>query len=50
MFHHTAFLTSEVEYVTGQLHASTALPPGKNSPHLLNKRLCGPQDRSGCGR
>jgi hypothetical protein len=33
--------------VSGQLHAPTALPPGKEPPYPLDKRLGGPQSRSG---
>ena len=32
--------------VRGQLHRLAALPLGKEPPYLLNRRLCGPQDRS----
>jgi hypothetical protein len=36
--------------VEAQLHASAALPPGKSSQYALNRRLGGPQGRSGyCG-
>jgi hypothetical protein len=30
--------------VTGQLHASAALPTGKNPRYLLDKRLSGPPE------
>jgi hypothetical protein len=32
--------------VSGQLHASAALPPGKRTPVPLGRRLGGPQNRS----
>jgi hypothetical protein len=35
--------------VCGQLHAPAALPPGKEAPGLLDRRLGGPQNRSGRG-
>jgi hypothetical protein len=35
--------------VSGQLHAPAALPPGKNSWYPLDRRLDGPQSRSGRG-
>jgi hypothetical protein len=34
--------------VSGQLHALAALPPGKEPPYPLDRRLVGPQSR--CGR
>ena len=39
-------LTSELDGVGGQRHATAALPPGKTR-YLLYRRLGGPQDRSG---
>jgi hypothetical protein len=33
--------------VTGQLHAPAALPQGKSPGHPLDRRLGGPQSRSG---
>jgi hypothetical protein len=33
--------------MSGQLHGSTALPPGKNTRYQLDRRLGGPQSRSG---
>jgi len=33
--------------VTGQLYASAAVPPGKNRRYSLDRRLGGPQSRSG---
>jgi hypothetical protein len=35
--------------MSGQLHASAALTPGKNPWYPLARRLGGPQSRSGCG-
>jgi hypothetical protein len=36
--------------VSGQLHAPAGLPQGKSPLHLLDRRLGGPQSRSGrCG-
>jgi hypothetical protein len=36
--------------VSGQLHAPAALPPGKLPKYSLNRKLDGPQIRSGrCG-
>jgi hypothetical protein len=35
-------------YVSGQLHAPAALPQGKISWYPLDRRLGGPQSRSGC--
>jgi hypothetical protein len=36
--------------VSGQIHASAALPPGKDPQYPLDRRLGGPQSRSGrCG-
>jgi hypothetical protein len=36
--------------VSGHLHATSALPPGKSPQNLSVKRLGGPQNRSGrCG-
>jgi hypothetical protein len=35
--------------VSGQLHAPAALPPGKSPWYPLDRRLCGPQSRSGRG-
>jgi hypothetical protein len=35
--------------VSGQLHAPAALPPGKSPRYLLDRRLGGPQSRSGRG-
>jgi hypothetical protein len=32
--------------VSGQIHASAALPPGKEPPYQLDKRLGGHQSRS----
>jgi hypothetical protein len=34
--------------VSGQLHAPAALIPGKAPLYLLDRRLGGPQSRSGC--
>jgi hypothetical protein len=33
--------------VSGQLHAPASLPPGKSSRYPLDKRVGGPQSRSG---
>jgi hypothetical protein len=33
--------------VSGQLHAPAAFPPGKEIRYPLNRRLGGPQSRSG---
>jgi hypothetical protein len=35
--------------VSGQLHVPAALPPGKELWYPLDRRLDGPQSRSGCG-
>jgi hypothetical protein len=35
--------------VSDQLHAPAALPPGKESRYLLDRRLGGPQSRPGGG-
>jgi hypothetical protein len=35
--------------VSGQLHAPAALPPGKSPWYPLDRRLGGPQSRSGYG-
>jgi hypothetical protein len=35
--------------VSGQLHAPAALPPGKDPRYQLDRRLGGPQSRSGRG-
>jgi hypothetical protein len=35
--------------VSGQLHAPAALPQGKSSWYALDRRLGGPQSRSGRG-
>jgi hypothetical protein len=35
--------------VSGQFHAPAALPPGKDPWYLLDRRLGGPQSRSGRG-
>jgi hypothetical protein len=35
--------------VSGQLHALAALPLGKEPPYPLDRRLGGPQSRSGRG-
>jgi len=35
--------------VTGQLHSPAALPPGKDPWYPLDRRLGGPQSRSGYG-
>jgi hypothetical protein len=35
--------------VSGQLYAPAALPPGKRSCYVLDRRLGGPQSRSGRG-
>jgi hypothetical protein len=35
--------------VSGQLHAPAALPPGKDPQYALDRRLGGPQSRSGRG-
>jgi hypothetical protein len=35
--------------VSGQLHAPAALPPGKDPCYSLDRRLGGPQSRSGGG-
>jgi hypothetical protein len=42
----TCEVVVEVE-VSGQLHASAALPPGKSPQYQLYRRLDGPQSRSG---
>ena len=33
---------------SGQFHAATAVRKKKRPQYLLNKRLCGPQNGSGC--
>jgi hypothetical protein len=35
--------------MSGQPHALVALPPGKSPCYPLERRLCGPQSRSGRG-
>jgi hypothetical protein len=35
--------------VSGQLHAPAALPPGKQPRYTLDRKLGGPQGRSGSG-
>jgi hypothetical protein len=35
--------------VSGQLHSPAALPPGKDPPYTLDRRLGGAQNRSGHG-
>jgi hypothetical protein len=35
--------------VIGQLHAPAALPQGKSPWYPLNRKLCGPESRSGRG-
>jgi hypothetical protein len=35
--------------VSGQLHSPAALSPGKEPRYLLDRRLSGPQNRSGLG-
>jgi len=35
--------------VSGELHVTAALPPGKEPRYLLDRRVCGPQSCSGCG-
>jgi hypothetical protein len=35
--------------VSGQLHVPSALPTGKSPSYPLDRRLGGPQSRSGCG-
>jgi len=35
--------------VSGQLHSSVALPPGKEPWYPLDRRLGGPQSQYGCG-
>jgi hypothetical protein len=35
--------------VSGQLHASATLPPEKRSSYVLDRRMGGPQSRSGRG-
>jgi hypothetical protein len=35
--------------VSGQIHAPAALPPGKSPWYSLDRRLGGPQSRSGHG-
>jgi hypothetical protein len=42
----SSFLTSALDGGGGQLHASAALPPGKEPRYLLHKRLGGLQSRS----
>jgi hypothetical protein len=34
--------------MSGQLHVLAALPPGKDPQYPLDRRLGGPQSRSGC--
>jgi hypothetical protein len=44
------FLDLGTTSLSGQLHVSAALPPGKLSWYWLDRRLDGPQNRSGhCG-
>jgi hypothetical protein len=35
--------------VSGQLHAPADLPQGKSAWYPLDRRMSGPQSRSGCG-
>jgi hypothetical protein len=49
MYSSTHSLTSALDKGSGQLHASAALVPGKNPQYPLDRRLGGPQSRSGCG-
>jgi hypothetical protein len=42
-----AFLTSELDGVSGQLHAPATLPRGKSPPYPLDRKLGGSQSRSG---
>jgi len=35
--------------VSGQVHATSALPPGKNLQYPLDRKLGGPHSRSGRG-
>jgi hypothetical protein len=42
-------LTSALVEVSGQFHAPAALPPGKELRYPLDRRLGGPQSRSGRG-
>jgi len=44
----THFLTSPLDGVSDQLHVPAALPPGKDPPSL-DRKLSGPQSRSGLG-
>jgi hypothetical protein len=46
MYNCTLSLTSTLEGVGGQRHASAALPPGKNR-YSLYRRMGAPQSRSG---
>ena len=46
MYSYTLSLTSALDGVGGQRHASACLPPGKTR-YLLYRRLGGPQGRSG---
>jgi hypothetical protein len=47
--HIPVFMTSALVEVSGQLHASAALPPGKVFRYPLDRRLGGPQSRYGEG-
>jgi hypothetical protein len=40
---HHSFLTSLLDEVSDQLHATASLPPGSRSPITLNRRLYGPR-------
>jgi hypothetical protein len=44
-----ACVTSTVDEVIGQLHSLIASHPGKSPPYTLDRRLGGPQSRSGRG-
>jgi hypothetical protein len=48
-FSSTHSLTSALDGFSGQLHAPAALPTGKSSWYPLDRRLGGPQSRSGRG-
>ena len=47
MHRSTLSLTSTLDGVGGQCHASAALPPGKDTRYPLYRRVGGPQGRSG---
>jgi hypothetical protein len=47
MYRSTFCLSQHKLEVSGQLHAPAALPRGKSPPYPLDRRVGGPNDRSG---